>query len=420
MENYKQLLSDLYQEHAPEKIDQIDYYLEKYKGKEKQFYITQKAKYANKKSVTDSKKILADAMARINKKKEDASSKSISKDAPKEKDPIKIKETKVEKVVDVEEKTEPKKEIKPEQKEAPITKEEPVKKEDKEEPVKEKDVVNPPIIKRETKNQKVVVEPIPNEDKNPDLILSKKEESLVDDKKAQEIKDQKEDSKKAAESPSVTYWKKEKEKLKEEKEKLNSESEESDKKSLHIVWILGIVAILILVIAFAVYFFMYSESSNPKEESVNIQKVEIQETTLSDESEDETETVNSGENTEKQLEAVEAAPKQTTPVKTEPTPKKVSQTQPTAERIYNNDINRPAIFIGCFAVKSESLAQKKVKSLTELGLKGHYYWIPDIDPKGNAYFKVVVGPFNSLTEAYPSLTKTQERVNFDAYILIVD
>lgn len=55
MENYKELLIELYREYAPEKIDQIDFYLERYKGKEKQFYITQKAKYSNKKSVKDSK-----------------------------------------------------------------------------------------------------------------------------------------------------------------------------------------------------------------------------------------------------------------------------------------------------------------------------------------------------------------------------
>ena len=69
MENYKELLTALYKEHAPDNIDQIDFYLERYKGKEKQFYITQKAKYAKKRSVTDSKKILEEAMARIDSRK---------------------------------------------------------------------------------------------------------------------------------------------------------------------------------------------------------------------------------------------------------------------------------------------------------------------------------------------------------------
>ena len=32
MENYKELLTALYKEHAPEKLDQIDFYLDKYKG----------------------------------------------------------------------------------------------------------------------------------------------------------------------------------------------------------------------------------------------------------------------------------------------------------------------------------------------------------------------------------------------------
>jgi len=69
MENYKELLIELYKKHAPEKLDQIDFYLDRYKGKEKQFYITQKAKYANTRSVTDSKKILEKAMERIAQQK---------------------------------------------------------------------------------------------------------------------------------------------------------------------------------------------------------------------------------------------------------------------------------------------------------------------------------------------------------------
>ena len=65
MENVKAQLQTLYKAHAPDKIDQIDSLLEKYKGKEKQFFVSEKAKYTKKKSVTDSKKILAEAMARI-------------------------------------------------------------------------------------------------------------------------------------------------------------------------------------------------------------------------------------------------------------------------------------------------------------------------------------------------------------------
>lgn len=65
MEDYKKLLTELYKVHEPERIKQIDYFLERYKGKEKQFYISQKAKYKSRKPVSDSRKIIEEALARI-------------------------------------------------------------------------------------------------------------------------------------------------------------------------------------------------------------------------------------------------------------------------------------------------------------------------------------------------------------------
>lgn len=65
MEDYKKLLTDLYSIHDPERIKQIDYFLEKYKGKEKQFFISQKTKYKSKKLVSDSRIIIEEALERI-------------------------------------------------------------------------------------------------------------------------------------------------------------------------------------------------------------------------------------------------------------------------------------------------------------------------------------------------------------------
>jgi len=65
MEDYKKLLTDLYKVHDPERIKQIDYFLERYKGKERQFFISQKSKYKSKKVVSDSKKIIEEALERI-------------------------------------------------------------------------------------------------------------------------------------------------------------------------------------------------------------------------------------------------------------------------------------------------------------------------------------------------------------------
>jgi hypothetical protein len=81
MEDYKKLLTDLYSIHDPERVKQIDYFLEKYKGKEKQFYTRQKENYENKKPVSESKKIIEEALERIK-------SRSTEVDTETEKTPI--------------------------------------------------------------------------------------------------------------------------------------------------------------------------------------------------------------------------------------------------------------------------------------------------------------------------------------------
>ena len=78
MEDYKKLLTDLYTINDPERVKQIDYFLERYKGKEKQFYISQKAKYKSKKPISDSKKIIEEALARIKSQSDDKAKKDIS------------------------------------------------------------------------------------------------------------------------------------------------------------------------------------------------------------------------------------------------------------------------------------------------------------------------------------------------------
>lgn len=446
MENYKELLTELYQEHAPEKIDQIDFYLQKYKGKEKQFYITQKAKYANKKSVTDSKKILEEAMARIKKKGQDNKIKSA--------DDIEKKETPDETKKESTKKEEPKpisppivedKKVKP--KEPVISDAKPLEKsktkKEEETDKKQKEVpkadINPPIKsspvekkavekKSEIQQTEVKKEAVKKEnEQNKNIQLKEdttnesiKTESPKTDTAKKESNSQKEDASKIKQE----NWQKEKEKLQQAKIK----SEKKEKRKLSIFWYIGGAAVIILLVALSVWFLHFRTVEEQKEEPINVQKVKVEKTdvnTIQSDTKEEQEETKIKEKQEQQKTSTTSAEKQkaTTKPETEkkqkPT-KQTTQTRPTADRIYARDINKPAIFVGCFATKTESFAQKKIELLKQQNLDAHYYWIPDLDPNGNPYFKVVVGPFNSITEAYPSLTKAQERVNFDSYILIVD
>lgn len=366
MENYKELLTALYKEHAPEKLDQVDFYLNKYEGKEKQFYITQKAKYANKKSVKDSKKILEEAMARINKDKEKSNEDKLDKPTPdKEKS----------------EKENSKKEVKKESIKVPVP---PplIKKEEL--PIEEKELPPP---KEEMKK-----EPL-KQDLNPPILTEKAEKK---EPKAEKAKEEETSAapipiKKEIEKPKVEITKKPLDDNARNKQK--EKQDKKDRRRFPILWFLFFILLLIIA-ALLIYFFWYRDLNSSKAEGVKVEKVQVDET--------------SNENLKEKDETVQ-----------EESAVEKEMIQPSADRLYASNLQKPVIFVACFAEKKEELAQKKVAQLKEYGLMAHYYWIPDIDPQGNAYFKIVVGPFKTNREAYPSLTKVQERINFDAYILVV-
>lgn len=367
MENYKELLTALYKEHAPEKLDQVDFYLNKYEGKEKQFYITQKAKYANKKSVKDSKKILEEAMARINKDKEKS-----NEDKPDKPTPDKEKSKK----------ESPKKEARKESIKVPVVPT--VKKEEL--PIEEKKLETP----KEEKEKEAL-----KQDLNPPILKGKAEKKEPKTEKAKEeatiaahipINKDKEIEKPKVEIPKKPIDDDARNKQKEKEDK-------KDKRRFPILWFFFFILFFIIA-ALLIYFFWYRDLNPSKEQGLTVEKVQVDETNNTV-LRDKTETVQEESAVEKEM------------------------NQPTADRLYASNLQKPVIFVACFAEKKEELAQKKVALLKEYGLMGHYYWIPDIDPQGNAFFKIVVGPFKTNREAYPSLTKVQERINFDAYILVV-
>lgn len=430
MENYKELLSALYKEHAPEKLDQIDFYLDRYKGKEKQFYITQKAKYANKKSVKDSKKILEEAMARINKRKEEA--KAVLQEEKEKKEAKQRKEEKldpiIEKPVVPVSKAKVIEEIK-EEKVIPKTKEEkpiiPVSKPEVKAVVIEEKKEFKPIEKKTIPVKKVIIE---EKEVNPPIRKAKVEEGpknepvVFTSAEQQRIEDLKEKKSDFEASRKIL--------VEEEARK----EEEKRKQRGPVFWYFGAAAIVFIALAIFIYF-SYFHQSTPQKEPIHVQKVVVESKPVhSDESKTtnpKEETINKAEESKTQKETGKTSKelKETKKQETQVEPKKKeeakpvqkkSQTKATADRLYASDINRPAIFVGCYAVKQEDLAQKKVAALKAQNLDAHYYWIPDMDANGNSFFKVVVGPFNSAQEAYPSLTKVQERINFDAYIIVVN
>jgi len=376
MENTKVLLEQLYKEYAPEKAKQIDALLEKHQGKEKQFYVSEKAKYSKKRSITDSKKILEEAMARIAAQKKEEKSKPKAKVKKPESKPLAKK-------------AEPKAEN---PKTENITKGT-VKTEEKS--VENKSTIDKEIPKKDTKEH-----------------LEKKETVVVltqNETKPETIKEKLEPKKEDV--PKKTD-KKEINKLEEAKARLAASKKQTARpKKKPVLWMIILLILVLLLIFLSVY---YSNYYNPHEgpSTNNVAKVEETKTDMG--------RSDIEENTHKDAinEQTDTIAETNHPEETEEAPEE-ELIPANADRLYVDDIPEKAIFVSCFSVKQEEAAQEKMKQLKKFKLKVHYYWIPDIDPKGNTYFKVVVGPFKDIASAYPSLTKVQERINFDAYILTV-
>jgi len=180
------------------------------------------------------------------------------------------------------------------------------------------------------------------------------------------------------------------------------------------------------LIAIFIYFNYFRTTPTHSKGEVNIQKVEVEskavntsvkeDETAAIEPQTEKVTTNTDKKSVKKDDVKPVKKAQVVKKKPKAAPQKES-VHPTAERLYANDIPSNSIFVSCFAVTKEAYAQKKVAALKSANLEAHYYWIPDIDSRGNTFFKIVVGPFSSINEANPSLTKVQEHFNFDAYII---
>lgn len=419
MEDYKKLLTELYKAHEPERLNQIDYFLERYKGKEKQFYISQKAKYMSRKPVSDSRKIIEEALARI--RSQSTEKKEII-------EPLdEILNTTYENF----DKTfvEDEKPIAPQQ-------------------VDEEIKLAVPVFERivEKKIEEEVIQDI-KEVKKTEFIRPPFEEKTPEPSKSSTTS--RKDFISSRNKAKDTAW------FDEKKGASNTSSPKAfelptDKNSNkdYFIYIFGIVLLVITISVIAFFLFIYT----PRTKQYNVVPENTKKTITDKQSKAETtaakdpivepkiekkteitpvktpvivpkvekKTVTTSSKTtiekpkiEESL-VVQTSPK--TVVKTSPSPKQSSNIV-GAMHLTKGSIQLPAYFVACYAVKTEAHAIKKINELKAKGFEASYYWIPDFVPSGNAYFKVVIGPYNSISEALRKLTPVQERAEFDAYVL---
>ena len=363
MEDYKKLLTDLYSQHDPERIKQIDYFLEKYKGKEEQFLSSQKSKYKSRKPISDSKKIIEEALARI---KSQNTQKISLNEEPEAKPIISAKED--DEISNT-----------PEYQEIP------------------KEEIATPIF------EAPIVEDVPE-------VVENSEEKTT-----------------PAYQENTTFYPKEEiaPQAKEPKEKILSDQQEenpfgrqqttkrhnNDKhfKKMYFLYIFG--SVLLVLILVVVGYFLFFDNIFLKQQEVITEKPE---TTLN-------ETVAESKEKSTEINSIPAKKDELTNVKVDSLAQKTVIKEVNSEwkaiRFTSGSIQLPAYFVACYAVKTEKTALDKISQLKKNGFDAGYYWIPDFNPQGNEFFKVVIGPFDTQKEAMQTLTPVQERAEFDAYVL---
>jgi len=370
MEDYKKLLTDLYTTHDPERLKQIDYFLKKYKGKEKQFFISQKAKYKSKKPVSDSKKIIEEALARI---KSQSAEKAKTEKEKKETSP---------------QKTDPK----------------PSEKKVNPEKVIEKTLATPAADKKITAE-------ITEEQKKKTESIKEKEVKITEAKK--EIKKEDAPPQKTQRKDDVWFDKKPKKAIPEPQAyKPITTPSKPDKhfNKKYFLYIFGSVLLVIILIVIVFFIFFYSPSIKKEGKTAEQATTIITKKQVKTEPKKATPTISKAAEENKTKEQ-----KDKPPVKT--SSKKQTLTHLSGVHIKKGDFSLPAYFVACSAVKNESYALKKVSELEAKGFDASYYWIPDFVSNGSPYFKVVIGPFTTRMDAMKKLTPVQERAEFDAYVL---
>jgi chemotaxis protein histidine kinase CheA len=378
MEDYKKLLTDLYTAHDPERLKQIDYFLERYKGKEKQFYISQKAKYKNKKPVSDSKKIIEEALARI-KSQSDSKAKQAGKHQKTDSSPNVEGDSRKPKEV-IQEKQEEIKAVEEEKQEVKAI-------------LESAETLSKTKVEEEKKASKIS----PVSQAIQEVSIPEKEDPEID-KAVKPIENEKVNQKETA-KPEV--WFSEEEKTK-NFQKQNNPPHKTQKTSnkKYFFYIFGIV-ILFIILALLLFFLFFSKPHTTKKASPKPKTTLTKKTPKA-------KPVSTKTKIQKKTNTKKISPQKVQPKTT---------TKANAVRIRKGSIDLPAYFVACYAVKSETLALKKIAELKAKGFNACYYWIQDFDTYGNPYFKVAIGPFSNRLDAMKKLTPVQEKAEFDAYVL---
>lgn len=527
MEDYKKLLTDLYSIYDPERIKQIDYFLNKYQGKEKQFYTRQKENYENKKPISDSQKIIDEALARIKSREKEAANKEEKPSTPPpkpEKERVKTPEDKPKTVPappPVKEETpkpsdshpvseprfpsetparsaaeireersaqKPVAEHKPSEKKQtiPVTENMP----EREFPPKKRkedqhSETPPPIetdirvkrryffnifgmvlltlvliviiyftffVETENKAKGIVQKPAGMRTEAPAKIQS--DQSVVDDKEA--LNKTKEIDAEALKTEEISEETPNPEtEIVETTEKASAKTAEKETKTSFWTWLFTkkevneIEEPKIAEQESAPQKIEKAETTKPATEAkpsfwdrlfakIKVpkaskekpkpvekeQKTAIAEPVVNKDKEPievkpEPTQITENQSAEKQL-STETALDEEPAIEEEPIEQALlntSSTSGSALRLSKEDIQFPAYFVACYAVKTEDYALVKINQLKRKGFDACYYWIPDFVPNGNPYFKVVIGPFSTSREAYRKLTPVQEYAEFDAYVI---
>lgn len=421
MEDYKKLLTDLYLIYDPERVKQIDYFLEKYKGQEKQFYIRQKENYEKKKPVSDSKKIIEEALARIKAK---SSGTGTTKDPEKEGKtepltPIKLPEDKKEFSVSdsvdedsihtrnalVEEDSEVPKSVYSSTSRS--TNDDVWFSKTRTETIPEPITIEPETPIHVRKNYflnifgmvllvifliVIVYITFFNEPDKQAVGVVKKPAGMTTPSTSKETTTLSEDKEETAaetkrpekETPKSPIIEKEPPASKTNTSKTIEEQKKLFDKSINPLA-------------------KTADSANDKtiQEKPSPSKIKKRSFIPGTELIIKSETI------------AQKAPE----LETTPLPNEKPLNNINGVRINKGDLLLPVYFVACYAVKSEAYALTKVNQLKARGFDASYYWIPDFVPQGNKYFKVVIGPFATQREAMRKLTPVQERAEFDAYVL---
>ena len=430
MKDYQKILNDFYQKHNPEKLGQVEYLLNKYKGREEELVNSLKEKYA----VTEEKVAKPEETDTLKKaSRPDAPKQRVAAKAPgNEKSDAKLewKKKREEILRKVKERADQLKKAKEEtaKKVAPKTVIPPVTDPAKESVASKKEAdVKPDLQQKDEEEmagnaryskeeeEKVIAEKISDYEGKAEQkkIYDKdeKEENSTEEKIEQK-KEQKAEEKKTEQKASA---------LPAVRQNIQTIEETYSVKGL-------MIGLTIVFLIFTAFLFFNPNQRNsitskftglfenkdtqekvaPKKKSgIDPQMIEAKDGSKTEEEpvagEEEATTGGFESNLDEDDEDETVIPGSTDEPESQPSkPQKA--------------IGLSGYIIGYSAIARETMASEHVSLLISNGFKAGYYWIPDYSPAGSKLFKVYVGPFGSEKEAEQTLPDVR-RLNPQAYVM---